>query len=126
MERPATCGEGLAANASLSASLADVVDGVADNLEVHVTALDLSDENAQRERDAYRALAAEHRIAAAALREIADHMASYRRLPMARHDAVVMTGGALREAFEAFVERESALHALLDERLAQEREMLAR
>ncbi len=123
-EQP-TCGQGLAAHSALPAKLGELTAAVAEVLEIHTTALDLEDENARRERDAYLKLVAEHRQTAAELRAIGEEMAGYRDLPMARHDASVMASPVVADAFEKLVAVEEELLALLRERLEQDREMLA-
>ncbi len=55
-ERPPV-GKGLAENASLPAELGELIVSVAENLEVHMKALDLNDQNAKQEYDAYHRLA---------------------------------------------------------------------
>jgi hypothetical protein len=125
MSEQATCGKGLAQNATLPATLADVMDAVGDNISEHMTALDPRDNAARLERDAYASLLSKHRAAAAQLRAIADEMAGYRDMPMAPHDPEVMRDEKLRRAFEQLVAREKELRAYLDERLEREEEMLA-
>jgi hypothetical protein len=52
-----TCGQGLAENAPLPGRVAQLIASMADILVIHMGALDLSDESAQREHVAYRELA---------------------------------------------------------------------
>lgn len=116
-----TCGKGLAANAVLSAKLANLMAARAEVIERHTRALDLSDPNAHAELDAYRSLARDHRGVATELAKLAEQMAGYRDLPMARHDMQVMadpTGQA--EAFQRFVALERELLALLQSSLEQD------
>ena len=47
-EDQATCGKGVAAHATMPAVLAGLMAAVAENLEVHMKALDLSDDAARR------------------------------------------------------------------------------
>ena len=122
-EQP-TCGQGLAAHSALPPKLGELTAAVAEVLEIHTTALDLEDENARRERDAYLKLVAEHRQTAAGLRAIGEEMAAYRDLPMARHDPSVMSSSTVADALEKLVAVEEDLLALLRERLGQDREML--
>jgi hypothetical protein len=119
-----TCGKGLAENAVLPARLSAVTNALADVLETHVKALDLDDENARLEHDAYTKLVDEHRDAAARLRAVAERMAGYRDLPMGVHDERVMTGAEPLGAFEAFVGRKQQLRDLLQEQEASDQEML--
>ena len=125
MPEHATCGKGIAANATLPERLADVVSAVADNLEAHMTALDGSDPAARAEREAYASLLTRHRAVADELRAMSEEMADYRELPPAPHDPQVMRGATLREPFERLVETERELREHLDERIAREDEMLA-
>lgn len=97
---------------------------MAENLELHMKALDLNDENAKREHDAYRRLAKEHRQTAGELDATAREMAGYRDLPMSRHDAKAMSDPKLFEAFERLVSVEQELLWLLQERIARDQKML--
>jgi hypothetical protein len=102
MSEHPTCGEGLASHSTLPTKLGDLTAAVGDVLEVHTTALDLNDENARRERDAYLKLVAEHRRTAAELRSTAEEMLGYRDLPIARHDPNAMSAPAAADAFDKF------------------------
>ena len=125
MDEQQTCGKGLAQHSALTASLGDLVASTARVLEVHMKALDLTDENAKREYEAYRELASAHRRIAGELADTAERMAGYRTLPMGRHDMTVMMSAPPRHAFAGFVNLEEALVALLETRLAQDKAMLA-
>lgn len=87
-------------------------------------ALDLTDENAKREYDAYHELASAHRRIARELASTAERMAGYRTLPMGRHDMTVMRSAPPRHAFAGFVKQEETLLALLGTRLVQDKAML--
>jgi hypothetical protein len=117
MTDPPTCGQGLAEHAVLPAKLGELMAAVAAVLEVHMQALDLTDENARNEYEAYRELVAGHRLAAGQLGTIAKEMAGYRDLPMGRHRMEAMGGPAVRQSFQTFVEREQELLALLQQRV---------
>jgi len=119
-----TCGQGLADTSALQAKLGTLVAAAATVLELHRTALDLSDDNSQRELTAYRHLAQQHRAIAAQLESTSAQMAGYRDLPMGRHDMSVMMDPKMREAFAKFVEAESDLRALLQHRVEEDRAML--
>jgi hypothetical protein len=125
MDDQPTCGKGLAEHSALPAKLAELEDALAENLERHQKTLDLSDENAQNELDAYVRLAREHRSIAAQLRDTARHMAGYRDLPMARHDERAMADRKLFEAFVRFVKVEEELLSQLQAAVERDREMLA-
>ena len=125
MDEQQTCGKGLAQHSALTASLGELVASTARVLEVHMKALDLTDENAKREYEAYRELASAHRRIAGELANTAERMAGYRTLPMGRHDMTVMMSGPPRHAFAGFVKQEEALLTLLEARLALDKAMLA-
>jgi hypothetical protein len=120
-----TCGQGLAAQAVVPATLADVVDAEAEVLEVHMRALDRADPDAKAEYEAYDALAVRHREAANHLRTLASSMRAHRDLPMGRHDMAAMTGPAPLDAFEGFVRAKQELQTLLGESAEPDRQMLA-
>lgn len=124
MDEQQTCGKGLAHRSTLTASLGELVAATARVLEVHMKALDVTDENAKREFDAYRELASAHRRIAGELADTANRMAGYRTLPMGRHDLAVMTSAPPRHAFAGFVKQEEALLALVQQMLAQDKAML--
>ena len=121
---PPTCGKGLAENSALPAKLAQLVESVAEVLEVHMEALDLSDAKSRKERDAYLALVADHRKIASELQVTARRMAGYRDLPMGQHDPAAMAAPKPVEAFASFVEIEDELITLLRRRLESDRAML--
>lgn len=124
MEDEPTCGKGLAEHSALPAKLGELTAAVAGILEVHMTALDLTDESSRKEHDAYRELAKEHRETAAQLKATAESMAGYRDLPMGRHDMKAMASPKVRETFEKFVQLEQQLLELLQTRLERDRQML--
>jgi hypothetical protein len=113
-EQP-TCGKGLAENAVLPARLGKLLAAMADNLAVHMKALDLTDPNSRKEYEAYEGLVKDIQQVAAQLEETAKRMAGYRDLPMGRHDEQVMTGPRVGETFERFVKQKQELLALLEQ-----------
>jgi len=119
-----TCGKGIAYNSALPRALGKVVEGTARVLEHHMKALDLTDTNSRRENDAYASLARQHREIAAKLADTAAEMASYRDLPMGRHDMARMMAPESREVFAALIQTEEELVALLQQRLAESRKLL--
>jgi hypothetical protein len=125
MNEQQTCGKGLAENSTLPAALAELVASTARVLEVHMKALDPSEPNGKRELDAYRELASTHRRIANELSTLAEHMASFRDLPMASHDMSVMTSPAPRHAFAGLVRQEERVVELLQTRLERDHAMLA-
>jgi len=124
METQPTCGKGLAEHSLLPAKLGEWTAAMAENLERHTEALDLSDESSRRERDAYLDLAKGYQQIATRLQTTARQMAGYRDLPMGRHDPKAMTSPQLRDAFEQFVRLEQELLVLLQKRVEQEVQML--
>ena len=125
MAEEQTCGKGLAENSVVPASLGELVAATARVLEVHMKALDLTDDNAKTELEAYRELAAAHRRIAAELSSLAERMASYRNLPMAHHDMAAMMAPAPRHAFAGLIKQEERLVELLRSRLERDHAMLA-
>jgi hypothetical protein len=125
MDEQPTCGKGLAHHSILPAKLGALMAAVADVLEAHQAALDLSDANAKREHDAYAELADSHRVIAAHLEATARRMAGYRELPMGRHDMTVMMSQKPAEAFSRLVAIEDELFSMLRARLEEHRAMLS-
>ena len=125
MSEEATCGKGLAANAALPAKLGDVMGSVAGVLESHTKALDLEDDNARQEYDAYVRLVEQHRRVATELHALGEEMVSYRDLPMGRHDAEAMSTPETADVFEDLVNVEQELLSVLEERLQEHRPLLS-
>ena len=125
MDDQTTCGKGLAEHAALPAKLGALTAALAVVLETHTKALDLKDDNARREHDIYRRLAKEQHSIAAQLQATAMKMAGCRKLPMGRHDEKTMLGREAVSAFKTFVTLEQELVAMLDQRLVEDRELLA-
>jgi hypothetical protein len=119
-----TCGQGLAAHASLPSVLGDVMSSMAEVLAHHMSALDLADPNARSEYEAYGALVEAHRASAEQLRSISLRMAGSRDLPMGRHDHRVMTSADGARRFATLVNHEESLAALLESLVAEHRRML--
>jgi hypothetical protein len=120
-----TCGKGMAANAELPRRLGDLLGALAEVLEIHMQALDLTDKSSAKENEEYRELAKQFRTTTAQLHGAAAQMTAMRDLPMGRHDFKAMSGPKPREAFEHFVSHEQELVTMLQERLPRDREMLA-
>ena len=121
-----TCGKGIAANAMLPAKLRELMNARAEVLERHSCALDLTDANARIEHEAYAQLVRAHRELAVALDNLARHMASYRDLPMGRHDMNVMADpkGQI-EAFQQFVHNERELAEFLRAKVEEDEKFLS-
>jgi len=125
MSQQPTCGQGLAEHAALPEKFADVIGAVAENLEIHLGALNPSDKRSRPELDAYVALATEHREIESRLRALALQMEGYRDLPMAEHDMAVMTSPNAAEAIQRLVEQEELLARWLNESLERHHRMLS-
>jgi uncharacterized protein YndB with AHSA1/START domain len=124
MNKPETCGRGLAERSAVPAKLAALSAAMADNLETHQRTLDLTDSSARAESEAYESVASALRNAAAQLQMTADRMVGYKELPVARHDADAMSSPEIRAAFARLIEREHDLSALLNTLIEQDRAML--
>jgi len=122
-EQP-TCGKGLAENSALPAKLGELISAIAENLDVHRQALDLTDKNSRKEDEAYEKLLRELRQVAAQLSVTAYEMAEYRDLPMGRHDERAMTHPRVREAFEKFIGRKQELLSLLEQTAERDDQLL--
>jgi hypothetical protein len=120
-----TCGQGLAHNSTVPATLAELTAALAANLEEHMPALDLEDPPARAEHDVYERVARRLGAAAEELRAAGGEMAGARDLPMGRHDMRAMTRPENLQAFECYVGAQEKLLALLGARLEQDRGMLA-
>ena len=125
MDQQPTCGQGLAEHAALPEKFADVIAAVAENLEIHLSALDPSDKRSRPEFDAYVALATEHREIESRLRALALQMEGYKELPMAEHDMAVMTSANAAEAIKRLIEEEQSLGLSLNESVERYHHMLS-
>jgi hypothetical protein len=125
MDEQQTCGRGLAEHSALPAQLAEVIEAMASNLQVHMQALELDDEPARQEHAVYLRLAEEQRQTAARLRAVANEMAAARDLPMGRHDAQTMSSPEVGDAFLRFVKAKQELLDLLQGMVEEDRRMLA-
>jgi len=120
LEEQQTCGRGLAEHSELPARIAEVTEAMADNLRVHMQALELDDEAARQEHAVYLHLVEEQRQAAGRLRAVAGEMAAARDLPMGRHDAQTMRSPEVGEAFQRFVKARRELLHLLQQMAGQD------
>jgi hypothetical protein len=121
---PDTCGRGMAERARLPLALAELFSCSAENLEVHVGSLDMTDEHGRAERDVWVRVAAEHRAIAAQLRDAGELMERARDLPMPRHDEEALASPRVLAAFERLVAAEQAAAAALAEWVEPDRERL--
>jgi methylthioribose-1-phosphate isomerase len=119
-----TCGQGLAARSPLLTKMAELTAAMAKVLETHTKALDLTDESAKQEDDAYQSLVRQHRSIAPQLHATGAEMTGYRDMAMGRHDMQAMASPAAVEVFEDFVNVEDELATLLQEMLERDRQML--
>lgn len=124
MDEQQTCGKGLAENSALPAKLGELISAMAENLEAHRKALDLTDQNSRAEYEAYEKLLKELRQIAAQLSVTASEMAGYHDLPMGRHDEQAMTHPRVREAFENFVRHKQELLELLEQTEERDHKLL--
>jgi hypothetical protein len=124
MAEPQTCGQGLAEHSALPRTLGDLTDALAENLELHMRALDPADDAARPEHAAYASLAARHRHIAAQLRSVSEEMAGQRDLPMGRHDPDVLSSPEVLDAFARFIAAEREVATLLERWLERDDAML--
>jgi hypothetical protein len=120
-----TCGRGLAATAGLPSALAAVAAGIARNLEVHTRALDPADPAATQEQHVYECVVRSLRGAVLGLETAAEEMAAAVGLPMGAHDMAAMTTPDVLDAFARLVAAEDDLRRLLEERRAENEQMIA-
>lgn len=125
MSTESTCGQGLAAHSDCVECLAEVALGIADVLDHHQRALDLTDEAACAEHHTYVTLALELRAVAVQIAQSARRMAAARDLPMGRHDVAVMGGVDARAALSRLVHAERALQGRLVTQAGQHERLLA-
>ncbi len=124
MEEQPTCGRGLAQSAVVPAALAAVAAGLAENLEVHVRALDPGDAAAAQEQGVYERVAHRLHSAAADLQAAAAEMTSAVDLPMGAHDIAAITTTDVLDAFQGHVAAEDDLRRLLEARREENEQML--
>jgi hypothetical protein len=124
MDDQPTCGNGLAENAEVPARIGELIAAMADVLDMHQQALDLTDQNARPEHHAYVTLVMELRSIAAQLAATAGRMAGYRDLPMGRHDLQKMSGPGAVATLDTLVQTERALLSRLTETLREHHSML--
>jgi len=123
-EQP-TCGKGLAENSTLPWKLGELAAAMGAVLETHIPTLDLTDEDSRKEHDVYQRLASEFRQAAAQMEAIARQMSASSDLPMGRHDTAAMSGEAVQQSFERFVQSQQDMLTMLQSKLEGDQRMLA-
>jgi hypothetical protein len=119
-----TCGKGLAEHSIVASTLGALAAAMAENLEAHQDALDVTDENSRKELHAYVKLTEEFRCVASLLTATAGHMAGYRELPMGRHDPRAMAAPRVVDAFRKLVRVEEDLQRMLGALLERHRAIL--
>ena len=119
-----TCGKGLAENSILPEQISKVIAAMAENLESHMQALDLTDKNSSAEYTAYQSLVKELKQSALQLHLTANQMAGYRDMPMGRHNMKEMTHPRVRDAFERFLKEKRDLLSLLDQTMQRDHQIL--
>jgi hypothetical protein len=119
-----TCGKGLAENSILPEQVSKVIAAMAENLETHMQALDLTDKNSSAEYAAYEHLVKELKQSALQLHLTANQMTGYRELPMGRHNMKEMTHPRIREAFERFLKEKRDLLSLLEQTMQRDNQIL--
>jgi hypothetical protein len=122
-EQP-TCSRGLAENSALPARIGQLIAAMAENLEVHIKALDLTDPFSRAEYNAYEKLVKDLQESAVELQRTADEMVGYRDLAMRRHEQNAMTHPMVRQAFEKFVEHKQELLSLLKHATERDQQLL--
>lgn len=123
-EQP-TCGRGLSSSSILPARFSEVIESLAENLELHMETLDLEDPNAKLEFGVYQQLAREHRDIAARLMAVAVKMYSQYDLPLAKHDENKLSNPKIVEAFKAFTDLEEELVMSLQKHIQADKKILA-
>ncbi len=124
MEERPTCGQGLAENSLLPGKLGELAAAMAENLEVHMRGLVVSDPQSKQEYDVYFQLANEQRETAARLLATANEMAGARDLPMGHHAFDDASTSQARDAFEKFIRIKQELLTLLQQISERDRELL--
>ena len=115
-EQPATCGEGLAANAVVPEKIAALFSAMADLLQNHTRSLDVGNANARLENDAYEHLVTDQCAIASTLRALGAKMKGYRDLPPTPHDMRVLADQRSVDVFGAFIGAEEKSTSLCSRR----------
>lgn len=118
-----TCGKGLAENSILPEQISKVIAAMAENLESHMQALDLTDKNSSAEYVVYESLVKELKQSALQLHLTANQMAGYRDMPMGRHNRKEMNHPRMREAFERFLKEKQDLFSLLERTMQRDHQI---
>ena len=124
MSESMSCGEGLAARATLPAALSEVAVALAEVLSCHERTVVPNDASSAAELQAYEVISARFRASASMLRSAAELMLGARGLPAARHDTAGLRSAENAAVFERFVASERNLLALVQNTLEQDGAML--
>jgi hypothetical protein len=119
-----TCGKGLAENSILPEQISKVIAAMAENLETHMQALDLSDKNSSAEYAAYESLVKELKQSALHLHLTANQMAGYRDMPMGRHNMKEMNHPRVPEMFDRFMKEKRDLLTLLEGTMQRDNQIM--
>lgn len=123
-DQPTTCGQGLAAHASVPGKVSELLHALADNLDAHVPTIDTSAPEGRQERDAYEHLVSEYTAIATRLRSTAERMRGYRSLPAAPHHEEALGDPKLLDLSERFVRVEAELAQLLSDAAERDHQLL--
>jgi hypothetical protein len=124
MDNSPTCGKGLAENSLLPGKLGELAAAMAENFEVHMRALEVSDPVSNREYQVYSQLASEQREAASQLLAAANEMAAARELVMGRHDFDAELNAQALQAFEKVVKLKLDVLSLLQHTVERDQQLL--
>jgi uncharacterized protein YndB with AHSA1/START domain len=125
LEEVPTCGNGLAEYSTVPARFSELISAMAENLELHTKTLDLTDDNARLEDEAYKKLVKIQRDIAERLMMLAGEMYSYYDLPIAKHDERKLSNPKIEEAFKNFALLEQEVISILNKRREKEEKILA-
>jgi hypothetical protein len=125
MDETPTCGKGLAENSLLPGRLGELAAAMAENFEVHMRALNVSDPASEQEYQVYVQLANEQRETSARLLATANEMAEARELAMGRHDFTAERNAQALHAFEKLVKIKQEVLALLQQTSERDQQLLA-
>jgi uncharacterized protein YndB with AHSA1/START domain len=119
-----SCGKGLAENSVLPARFSELIDCLAENLELHLNSLNLNDDNARLEYEIYKKLADKNRNLAREMMGVAIEMYNNYDLPMAKHDEKKLSDSMIAEAFMKFRNLENEIITMLRKHLKKDEKIL--
>ena len=124
MSEAQTCGNGLAARATMPETLARLTLAMAEILAFHRTSLDVTDPNGARELIVYVRVEQQYLTVSSLLASTADEMLRARNLPMAHHDVRVLASAENAAIFRNFVGAEREVMALIQGSIEPDEAML--